>query len=223
MYSIEKCVWSIATMMNAFKQAWSVCFAKRKLFLVFTSIVIWYFSRRKRTFFFTIFHKITKMSGCVCIEAFERFWKLNIWLGAREHRWLKHIGAHHPKKNTKMSGYARIQAFGWLPENTPPGDRPLIRIRRTMHTRCARRCLLVCVAPWSLRQPLMVWAWLALFTFSKIGGRTGAGKWLGSGWGRALKPAFGVETLFVIYAIEVMTKKKLFFFLLLGPACYIIG
>ena len=64
-----------------------------------------------------------------------------------------------------MSGYARIQAFGWLPENTPLVDRPLIRIRRTMHTRCARRCLLVCVAPWLLRQPLMAWACLALFTF----------------------------------------------------------
>ena len=30
------------------------------------------------------------------------------------------------------------------------------------------------------------------FHFFKIGGRTGAGKWWGFGWGRALKPAFGV-------------------------------
>ena len=62
------------------------------------------------------------------------------------------------------------------------------------------------------------------FHFFKIGGRTGAGKWLGLGWGRALKPAFGVETFFVIYAIEVINyQEKFIFFLLLGPACYIIS
>ena len=146
---------------------------------------------KKTNLFFTIFHKITKMSGCVCIEAFERFCKWNIWLGAREHRWLKHIGARHQKYITKIIGYARIQAFGLKTENTPPGDRPLIRIRRTMHTRCARRCLLVCVAPWLLRQPLMARArvripWLALFLFFKIGGRVGSGGCL---------PRFDVRTI----------------------------
>jgi hypothetical protein len=60
------------------------------------------------------------------------------------------------------------------------------------------------------------------FHFFKIGGRTGAGKWLGLGWGRAIKPAFGVETFVVIYAIEVMNIINNFFEILLGPACYII-
>ena len=60
------------------------------------------------------------------------------------------------------------------------------------------------------------------FHFFKIGGRTGAGKWLGLGWGRAIKPAFGVETFVVIYAIEVMNIVNNFFEILLGPACYIM-
>ena len=107
-----------------------------------------------------------------------------------------------------MFGYARIHAFGLMPENTPPKESPLIRIRRTMHTRYARHYPLVCLMAWArVRIP-----WLALFTFSRLGGGLG----LGGGLVWAVKPGFRVERFFVTYAIEVITKKN-FFFSSFGP------